>query len=73
MAYGIYIDSDFHCSVGAFFNELAETYRVVKDSQMILFEWDDVEGSSHTERIESITDKLLSSKQQFLKINNTYS
>ena len=57
--------------VNAYFNELAEKYRVVKDSQMILFEWGDIEGSSHTERIESITNKLLSSKQQFLKINNT--
>jgi len=57
--------------VNAYFNGLAETYRIVKDSQMIIFEWDDVEGSSHTERIENITNKLLSSKQQFLKINNT--
>ncbi len=55
--------------VNAYFNELAETYRVVKDSQMIIFAWDDVKGSSHTERIESIADKLLSSKQRFLKVN----
>lgn len=57
--------------VNAYFNELAETYRVVKDSQMILFEWDDVNGLSKEERAEYMTDKLLSSKQQFLKINNT--
>lgn len=57
--------------VNAYFNELAEIYRVVKDSQMTIFTWDDVKGSSHTERIESITDKLLSSKQQFLKVNGS--
>lgn len=56
--------------VNAYFNELAETYRVVKDSQMIVFEWDDVGGLSKKERAENMVDKLLSSQQRFINVYN---
>ena len=73
--YGFFFNKDYKTQVSVtevndYFGSLVSEYKLVADSQLVVIQWEDIEGYdtlSKEELAEKMADLLLNSKQKFLK------